>query len=182
MRGRLTIPVVDSAGDVIAISGRAVEKTDDQAKYMHYVFPTSRVLFGLWMNRRTAFDAGVLVLTEGQLDVITAWQAGMRCVAACFGAHFSEHQLALATRYTSTVAVLFDDDTAGQQGAQTAVAKCKTTGGAQVHIISGVLHGQDLDEYIRAGGDWHQLLTTITTSNQPLDDDERLRRKLKLTT
>lgn len=177
MRGRLTIPVVDSAGDIVAISGRAVDATVPGPKYMHYVFPTSRVLFGLWMNRRTAFDTGVIVLTEGQLDVISAWQAGMRCVCACFGAHFSEHQLALATRYVDKVGILFDDDEAGRQGAQTAIAKCKTTGGARVRVLTGVLGGHDLDEFIRAGGDWHELIAAAQHDERP-DADELLRRRL----
>lgn len=180
MHGRLTIPVHDASGEVVAVSGRAVEACPEESKYMHYAFPTSRTLFGLFINRRAVFDADLLILTEGQLDVVSAWQAGLRCVASCFGAHFAPQQLALAARFTSRVAVLFDDDEAGRTGAQASMKHCTVHGDLRVRIAGGVLGGHDLDEFIRGGGDWRALLDQLRSEGAPVDEDEALRRRLGL--
>lgn len=158
MHGRITIPIADSSGNIIAISGRAIYPVNE-AKYMHYVFPTSKILFGLWMNRKNIFDLNTVVFVEGQLDVITSWQSGMKCTVSCFGAHFTEYQLALAARYTNKVYILFDDDEAGKTGAKASISKISHNNIVKVVLSdSSLLQGKDLDEYIRSGKDWRELI------------------------
>jgi DNA primase len=102
----------------------------------------------------------------------------MCCVVSCFGAHFAEAQLALAARYTNRVAVLFDDDTAGRDGADAALAKCSVHGDLAVRKVIGVLGGQDLDEFIRAGGDWRGLVDRLRADAVTTTAEDALRRRL----
>ena len=51
MQGRIILPVYNSNGELIALSGRTIYK-DVKPKYMHYQFPTSFTLFGLFINEK----------------------------------------------------------------------------------------------------------------------------------
>jgi DNA primase len=55
-----------------------------------------------------------VVLVEGQMDVITAHQAGTSHVVATSGTAMTEEQLRQLTRFTKTIALALDTDSAGQ--------------------------------------------------------------------
>ena len=149
MNGRITIPVYNSNGEVIGISGRSIYD-DITPKYMHYVFPTRSTLFGLWQNAKDIVRENAVVFTEGQFDVITAWQRGLRICVCTFGAHCSEAQYALAARYTSRIAIMYDQDQAGRTGTTNALEKNNTYGEVFVKSIQGLMkNNEDLDSWIK---------------------------------
>jgi DNA primase len=167
MNGRLTIPVYDQNGSLIAISGRAINP-ETKPKYMHYQFPTRRILFGLFFNEKEILKQNMLILTEGQMDVISAWQNGFKLCSCTFGAHFSSEQLAIASRYTDRVNVLYDDDDAGQEGANNSLEKIKLRGDVKVRILRGILkNGNDLDDWIKKN-DYHFIMKIINSSKEDL--------------
>jgi len=149
MQGRLIIPVYDSNGELLTLSGRGI--TDDiKPKYMHYSFQTSRTLFGLYINEKDITKNNVIFFTEGQFDVISAWQNGFRLCACTFGSHFSEEQILLASRYAKRVYILFDEDEAGIDGAKISFDKIKLKGDMSIKILSGILkENEDLDDFVR---------------------------------
>ena len=85
MYGGLTIPVFDSNKNLVTISRRRVIELNKikgyedfkNPKYDHYPFNARSVLFGLNMNQGDMFLNNIAVVTEGQLDVISAWQKGL---------------------------------------------------------------------------------------------------------
>ena len=175
MNNRVTIPVLDVSGRVVAISGRAVVD-EVTPKYWHYQFPTRRTLFGLYQNRQTVFNENLLIFTEGQLDVISAWQRGFRVVASTFGAHFSSDQLALAARFTDRVAILFDADRAGQDGALASLTKAEIRGDVDVKILRGFLKpGEDLDGWV-AQNDYRAIIDHVNRRDDLNSLEARLRR------
>lgn len=125
MHGRITIPVYDSNGNMIGISGRAIDP-NVKPKYMHYVFPTRSTLFGLWQNKKDVVRENAIVFAEGQFDIINAWQNGLRICVCTFGAHFSEVQYAIASRYTNRINVMYDQDQAGIDGTISSMKRNKT--------------------------------------------------------
>lgn len=165
MNSRVTIPVIDVGGNVIAVSGRSVTP-DVIPKYMHYQFPTRRTLFGLYQNRRTVFDENLVVFAEGQLDVISAWQCGFRVCASTFGAHFSSDQLALAARFVDRVAILFDADQAGIDGANESMTRATLRGDVSVRILRYFLRsGDDLDSWVRTN-DYRTILNYVNRDTE----------------
>jgi DNA primase len=119
MWGRLLFPIYDQNGVLVSISGRKVvdvPSRDKNPKYDHYPFASRKVLFGLWKNKEEIFKMNKAIITEGQLDVITAWQAGIKIITSSFGAHCSENHFIILNRYAEDIIVMYDNDDAGKKG------------------------------------------------------------------
>lgn len=150
MWGRVVFPIYDQNGKLISISGRLIVKRPDKApKYDHYSFPSRKVLFGLYQNKKNIQTENRLIITEGQIDVITAWQSGLKNVTSSFGAHCSLDHFAIAARYVTNLDVLYDGDHAGKVGTD-AVKEFPTWGDLNVKLHLGLFpNGEDLDSWLR---------------------------------
>ena len=115
-RNRLMIPICDLDGRVVGFGARALDP-DDQPKYLNSpqtaLFDKGRLIFGLDMARRHIREAREVVLVEGYLDVITAWQNGFRNVVAQMGTSLTEAQLRLLQKQTRRFILALDSDAAG---------------------------------------------------------------------
>ena len=148
MQGRVILPVYNSIGELLTLSGRAIND-NLKPKYIHYSFPTSKTLFGLYINEKDIIKKNLIFFAEGQIDVISAWQNGLRTCVCTFGSHFSSDQILLASRYTNRVFILYDDDEAGSSGASASMKKLKIKGDVNVKILSGIFrNGEDLDNFV----------------------------------
>jgi DNA primase len=155
----LIIPIADSYGAPIAIMGRTTLsqelcKQHDFPKYYNTHYPKTRSLFGLNHAIPTALRTGEIILVEGNLDVITAHQYGLRNVAAISSSNISAHQISLAARYADRIFLALDGDEAGQAGMQRALDKYGSSArqlGVELIPIY-FKDGKDLDEALRAGG------------------------------
>ena len=80
-RGRIMFPVCDESGNVIAFSGRILQKSDEDAKYLNSpespIFQKSQVLYNLDKARLEIRKQQNVVVFEGFLDVIAASKAGI---------------------------------------------------------------------------------------------------------
>lgn len=145
--GRITIPIYDQNGKVVSISGRLVLKID-KPKYDHYSFPSRKVLFGLFQNKEEIQKNDRAIITEGQMDVISSWQKGLRIVTSSFGAHCSLDHLAILSRYATRIDVLYDNDFAGNKGLND-IKKFTTHGDLIINLKQGIFpYGDDLDSWI----------------------------------
>ena len=74
-RGRIMFPVCNDVGEVIAFSGRVLQKDAEAAKYINSpetpLFRKGNVLFGLHKSKRALIEANCAIVCEGQLDLIT---------------------------------------------------------------------------------------------------------------
>lgn len=149
LHGRITLPILDQGGKIISISGREVIKIGNRPKYDHYAFPARKILFGLYNNKKTIQKEDRIIITEGQLDVISSWQYGLRNVVSSFGAHCSLDHFALISRYASIVDVLYDGDNAGITGTKS-INNFPTWGDLIVNLRTGIFpYGEDLDSWIK---------------------------------
>src|SRR5574344_357064 len=165
--GRITIPVYDSNGKLVSISGRGINK-DLKPKYIHYQFSTGKTLFGLYINEKSILKNNMIIFTEGQLDVISSWQNGLDICACTFGAHFSSEQLLLSSRYTDRVNILYDNDEAGEEGTYNSLEKAKVHGDIQIKILKGILKkGEDLDNWIQKN-DYRFIIKIINNTKENL--------------
>jgi DNA primase len=153
-RGRVMFPIHNDVGEVIAFSGRVLEKEAEGAKYLNSpetpLFRKGRVLFGLHKTKRGLIEANCAIVCEGQLDLITVFEAGITNVVAPQGTAFTEDQARILKRFVNEVVLCFDADTAGQKAAERSLDAL-----LQNNLIVRVAEmpaGEDPDSMIRHRG------------------------------
>jgi DNA primase len=106
---------------VIAFSGRLLKEAEGSAKYLNSpetpLFRKGSVLFGLHKTKRALIDANCAVVCEGQLDLISLFEAGITNVVAPQGTAFTENQARILKRYVEEIVLCYDSDRAGQKAA-----------------------------------------------------------------
>jgi DNA primase len=121
-RGRIMFPICNDVGEVIAFSGRLLKDAEGTAKYLNSpetpLFRKGSVLFGLHKTKRALIEANCAVVCEGQLDLISLFEAGITNVVAPQGTAFTEKQARVLKRFVNEVVLCFDADTAGQKAAE----------------------------------------------------------------
>ena len=120
-RGRIMFPICNDVGEVIAFSGRSLESDPAVAKYLNSpetpLFQKGRVLFGLHKSKRALIEANCAIVCEGQLDLISLFETGIKNVVAPQGTAFTEQQARILKRFVDEVVLCFDADQAGQKAA-----------------------------------------------------------------
>ncbi len=125
-RDRLIFPVRNYRGQVVAFSGRDLSFRDDAPKYINspdtLIYSKKMNLFGLYesLDELKKKDSNA-ILCEGNFDVISMHQAGFTSAMASLGTSFTEEQARLIARYTDTVDLMFDSDSAGQNSTDKAI-------------------------------------------------------------
>lgn len=115
-RNRLMFPIRDSAGRVVAFTGRALS-ADEPAKYLNSpeteLYHKSEILFGLDTAKDAIRTRGFTLLVEGQIDVILAHQAGFQSAVALSGTALTERHVRLMKRFSENLMLALDADPAG---------------------------------------------------------------------
>ncbi len=121
-RGRIMFPICNDIGEVIAFSGRLLKDEDGTAKYLNSpetpLFRKGNVLFGLHKTKRALIEANCAVVCEGQLDLISLFEAGITNAVAPQGTAFTENQARVLKRYVREIVLCYDSDRAGQKAAE----------------------------------------------------------------
>jgi len=117
-RNRLMFPITDIQGKAIGFTARLLDSEAKEAKYINTpqtkIYNKSDVLYGLDKAKRAVQEKDLIVIVEGNMDVITSHRVGVKNVVASSGTALTENQIGLIKRYTSNVAFCFDADSAGQ--------------------------------------------------------------------
>jgi DNA primase len=153
-RGRLMFPIRNDIGEVIAFSGRVLDPKAKGGKYVNspetLLFTKGNILFGLDKSKRFIANARQAIVLEGQLDLITTFEAGIQNVVAPQGTALTERHGALLRRFCDEVILFFDADNAGQKAAERAL---EVLYGAGLQVRIGDLpSGEDPDSLIRRAG------------------------------
>ena len=115
-RNRLMFPICDTAGRVVAFTGRTLA-VDEQAKYLNSpeteLYHKSEVLFGMNAAKDAIRTRGFTCLVEGQIDVLHAHQAGFTNTVALSGTALTDRHLGLMKRYSENIMLVLDADPAG---------------------------------------------------------------------
>ncbi len=163
-RDRVMFPIRNDYGEVIAFSGRVLDLDGDAgspsprkartAKYVNSpetaLFTKGRVLYGLDKSKRALITAKVAIVCEGQLDLISAFEAGVQNVIAPQGTAFTADQARVLQRFVETVVLCFDSDRAGQE-AVTRSLPALLENGLEVRVAR-LPEGEDPDSLIRGQG------------------------------
>ena len=153
-RGRVMFPICNDTGEVIAFSGRVLFAEQSPAKYVNSpetpLFTKGNVLFGLNKSKRALIAAKQAIVCEGQVDLITAFEAGVQNVIAPQGTAFTDRQAQILKRYVSEVVLCFDADAAGEKAAEKSMIQLLAVG-LTVRMVE-MPKGEDPDSLIRTQG------------------------------
>ena len=151
-RNRVMIPIADEFGHVVGFGGRIMD--EGQPKYLNspetMLFNKRRLLFGLNKSKQAIRQAGYVILTEGYMDTISLYAAGVKNVVASLGTAFTIEHCRKLLRYTQNIYFCYDSDEAGQNATMRALTIVRETG-AKVKVLV-VPDGKDPDEFIRKHG------------------------------
>jgi DNA primase len=155
LRERITIPIKDTRGRVIAFGGRAMpDAPADSPKYMNTretaLFKKSEVVFHLHRAKAFMRDSGA-VLVEGYFDTIALCQQGVQGAVAPLGTALTEGHLNALKRWTNRLTIAMDGDEAGQRAAHKALTLALPMG-FDVRLLV-LPEGDDPDTWARALGE-----------------------------
>ena len=178
-RNRVMFPVFDLRGNVVAFSGRILG--DGQPKYLNSpeteIYTKGNCVFGLHLAKNQ--PEGLLILCEGNLDVISLAQAGFTGAVAPLGTAFTKEQARILAKYAKSIVVAFDNDSAGLKATDKAIRFLEENG-IPVRVLQ-MQGAKDPDEFIKTYGKerFEQLLKRSKT---PMEFQlEKLRAGLDLT-
>src|SRR5207245_3595390 len=153
-RGRIMFPICNDIGEVIAFSGRLLKDEDGAAKYLNSpetpLFRKGKILFGLDKTKRSLIEATYAVVCEGQLDLISLFEAGITNVVAPQGTAFTEDQARILKRFVSEVVLCFDADAAGQKAAERSLDALLQN--ELIVRVAEIPAGEDPDSLVRREG------------------------------
>ena len=123
-RDRLTFPIRNETGRVVAFGGRAL-LAGQQPKYLNspetLIYRKSSILYNLHRARSLMRKENRVVLVEGYTDVIGVHGSGCPAVVATCGTALTPQQVRTLRRHVSSVVVNFDPDPAGESAAQRSI-------------------------------------------------------------
>lgn len=116
-RGRVTFPIHNITGKVIAFGARTLKSDKNTPKYLNSpendIYYKSKVLYGIYHAKKDIVRHDRCFLVEGYTDVISLHQAGVENVVASSGTALTPDQIRLIKRYTNNITILYDGDPAG---------------------------------------------------------------------
>jgi DNA primase len=121
--GRVIFPLFDHRGNPIGFAGRVLPwDKRETGKYINSpetpIYHKSNVLFGLNLTRSFIKKKKVAIVVEGELDLISSWQAGIKNVVAIKGSALTEEQVRLLSRFAQKFILALDSDMAGDAAAR----------------------------------------------------------------
>lgn len=148
-RGRMMVPFMDVSG-VIGYTARILDK--GEPKYLNtpetMLFNKSRFVFGLEQAKEAIRQHKFVVIVEGNMDVISSHQAGVKEAVATSGTAMTEGHLKILSRLTPDVRLAYDGDEAGVRATERAIMLAGNLG-IQLSVISDYHGAKDPDELIQ---------------------------------
>ncbi|MCC6563840.1 DNA primase [Candidatus Uhrbacteria bacterium] len=116
-RNRVMFPIADVHGNIVGFTGRILSDDKKEAKYVNTpetsAYRKSAVLYGLDKAKGEIRREDLAVIVEGNMDVVGSHQFSVLNVVASSGTALTAEQLGLLKRFTTNIAIAFDQDNAG---------------------------------------------------------------------
>ena len=124
---RIMFPIYDLMNNVVGFSARIINP-EDKPKYLnsaeHKAFEKSKLLYGLNIVKQEIRHHNAIVILEGQMDVIALSRLGLPIGVATCGTALTPDHIKIIKKYTDTVYLLFDNDSAGHEASFRALGLC----------------------------------------------------------
>lgn len=152
---RIMFPIKNEFGSIIGFSGRVLNKEDSTAKYLNSpetdIFNKRDVLFNLSNAKAAIRKKDAVILFEGFMDVISAYQSGIENGIASMGTSLTNDQIKVINRHCNSVYVCYDGDAAGQNAINRALSLLGNSS-LTLRVIQ-MPEGIDPDEYRKQFGE-----------------------------
>ncbi len=121
-RNRITFPIKDKDGNVVAFSAR-IYNGEDTSKYINskesIIFKKGNILFNYDKCKLEVSKTKIVILCEGQMDAIRIYSSGIKNVCATMGTALTNEHINLIKRLNSKVILMMDNDNAGEKSTLT---------------------------------------------------------------
>lgn len=148
---RAMFPIHSLSGRVLAFSGRTLRSDGSVAKYVNSpetpIYVKSRALYGIYLAKGEISRMDKCYLVEGNVDVVSMHQIGIRNVTASCGTALTEEQIRIIHKFTENVTVMYDGDAAGIHAALRAIGMILKEG-MNVKLLL-FPDGDDPDSFVR---------------------------------
>jgi DNA primase len=162
-RDRVMFPLTDHRGRVVGFSGRVLDSTIKEAKYINtpetQLYHKSELLYGFSQLYQNIRKENEVVVVEGEFDVISSAQAHVNHVVAVKGSALTEEHMRLLSRTVEKVLLSFDTDSAGIEATRRAISVAKPFG-LELRILDfGEDAKKDPDDLARTNPQrWRQVV------------------------
>lgn len=147
-RGRIMVPLKDPQGGVIGFTARILIEDPNAPKYFNtpqtLLYDKGRHIFGLSEAKQAIRSSSHVVMVEGNLDVISSHQAGVKQVIATAGTALTDYHLKTLARFSEDIRIAFDQDEAGLRATERAIGM-SAQAGIKLSVID-IEGGKDPDE------------------------------------
>lgn len=169
-RDRIIFPIGDYTGKIVGFSARVAPGGDEsQAKYVNTpeteVYHKSRILYGIDKAKNEIKQKNFTLLVEGNMDVIAAYQAGIKNTVAVSGTALTPEQLDIVKRYAPKIKMFFDMDSAGEMATKKSLKLCFNKE-IDVEVVS-LPAGKDAADIARE--DPEKLMQAVDDSKNAMD-------------
>ena len=153
LNGRVIFPLRDHRGATIGFSGRILPEFDTGrvGKYINSpetpLYHKSSHLYVLDVARSDIKRLRKAIVVEGELDLLSVWQAGAKNVIAIKGSALTKEQSILISRYADTLFLALDSDTAGDAASRRGIQMAEEVG-LEVKVVR-MGDYKDPDEAVR---------------------------------
>lgn len=148
---RLMFPLFDHRGNIIGFSGRIMSQGQQISKYVNtketLTYRKGEVFFGLNVAKDEIKKENWAIIMEGEFDVISSFQAGIKNAIAVKGTALTQSQAQLISRFSQKVSLCFDQDNAGQEATKRSLSALQKRN-LTITVIEAP-NGKDPDESIK---------------------------------
>lgn len=165
-RDRMVIALQDISGAPVGFTGRLLAESDNAPKYLNtpqtLLYDKSNNVFGLSQAKNEIRKAGFAVVVEGNMDVISSHQAGVKNVVATAGTAITTRHLKTIARFSNDIRLCFDADAAGINATERAIRLAQEVG-VELSIIAlnqASNDAKDPDELIQVDSNlWRESIS-----------------------
>ncbi len=152
-QNRIMFPLWDLEGRIVGYSGR-IYHGEDTSKYINSkeskIFKKGELLYNYHRSKEEARKLDTVIVMEGFMDVIAAYEVGVVNTVAMMGTAVTKIQANLIKRMASNVILLFDGDDAGAKATLRSIDEFLKLGVSPK--VVRLPENLDPDEYIKKYG------------------------------
>lgn len=152
---RITFPIFDNNGNVVAFSARTI--TNALPKYKNtktnQFFEKGKILFNLSDIKDTINSGEPVYIFEGQNDVVSAVKSGVTNSVSSLGTALTVEQIGNILDLTDNIVIVFDSDEAGFNATKKAIENIRYINNDTRISISTIPEDMDPDDYRRKYGE-----------------------------
>ena len=150
-RGRVMFPIRNRSGRTVAFAGRILKNKENVGKYVNspssLVYSKTNQLYGFYQARQAISKLDLCYLVEGQMDVLSMYQAGIENVVCSGGTALTQPQIRLIQPLTQKITIIYDGDKAGIHAALRGIDMFLEEGFAVKVVL--LPEGEDPDSFAR---------------------------------